>query len=1220
VEVDWTGAGWGSAADIVADVWALECQRGIGSSAQQGFVASAGQLSVTLNNESGDYSPNNASGPYFGYVKSKAPIRLRLSNPLSTVFWVGRIDHIQIGAQVGNIPTVTLSGTGNFIRLSDSRKVTPTANAGDTTDVILAALLDASGVATADQALATGEITTGVWSPVEVVPMEEARRIVSTELGRFYEAKDGSFTFENRHYRRDTTRSNTVQLTISDNPSDNDLYRYRQIDQLNPDENIYDLVTVNFTPFFTLDAGIDPVPIWEFGGTLISSIVVPPGGSRIVTIAPFNYPYLSPTSDQSISSNFWNYSIVEFVDPTVSGGDPDLVVVGSPYAAQSSLSISNITHTAHSVTFTLSNSDPSLNLVMGSIRLIGRRGVTGAPVRSVVGSGYREYPLPGPYYPSAGPANTAARWLYDYYSSPRDLLEIEISAIRNSTIFTALMQREISDRIHVTAAGVQTKLGLTAEFFLEGIRWTFTREGDIRAVLSLSACLPNTHDTEDDTGLPTGMSPYYAFEEASGPIVDVVGTYDLGNHGSTAAVGIIGRARDFDGASNQYALNSSAGIPDTDVSNTHEWNGWVKDGGAWTDDQVLLQKDIGEDFAYRVFVHQGSGLRYIQASITTDDGIFTTLGSDDLNDGNWHFWRFVHDADLLRIGTQLDLGPWVYETYTGTPLTFTDGLVLGGTGSSTGGGTPTAGDTTTYTRKLTISPATSLTESFTNTSGDFLLVGITYARGVGSGITSITYDGAPLTFLYNAFSGSGTNDMYVGTNSHYHAVAYLVAPSTGAHNLVFSFGGTDVTRITVGARTFIGVDPLTPFSHSAFAQADSTAPSVTVTSATGELVVDTVGTGMHLLSSVDTITGHGAGQTQQYNQQDDASVNGTNGAGSYKDGAASVTTSWTIDHSIGWVSVGISLVGTGGSILPLNCTLDETGYMAARLLTDAEAAERWNGGAGSTATGGSGNVFVPQQPSNPPVMIPSGPTSGRPGAPLTGALYFNTDTNQFEYWDGDSWNPAADPVGADIPYSIIDAKGDLIAGTADNTAARVAVGSNGKVLTADSGVSAGVSWQTPSTGAPADAHYITTQAESGLSAEVVLGTGVIMYGVVGSRPSASIAGRLYFATDVTGGTWYRDNGATWDTASLGLSALASYALTSDLANYIAKSTGTAKGDLLVFTASGTVTRLPVGVDGQVLVADSSVAEGVRWSNSGDISNGGNPSVNNGWVVTLADVW
>lgn len=45
-----------------------------------------------------------------------------------------------------------------------------------------------------------------------------------------------------------------------------------------------------------------------------------------------------------------------------------------------------------------------------------------------------------------------------------------------------------------------------------------------------------------------------------------------------------------------------------------------------------------------------------------------------------------------------------------------------------------------------------------------------------------------------------------------------------------------------------------------------------------------------------------------------------------------------------------------------------------------------------------------------------------------------------------------------IPETLIDAKGDLIAGTADNTAARVAVGANNTVLVANSAATPGVNW------------------------------------------------------------------------------------------------------------------------------------------------------------------
>ena len=50
---------------------------------------------------------------------------------------------------------------------------------------------------------------------------------------------------------------------------------------------------------------------------------------------------------------------------------------------------------------------------------------------------------------------------------------------------------------------------------------------------------------------------------------------------------------------------------------------------------------------------------------------------------------------------------------------------------------------------------------------------------------------------------------------------------------------------------------------------------------------------------------------------------------------------------------------------------------------------------------------------------------------------------------------------AEIPDTIIDAKGDLIVGSAADTAARQAVGTNGYILTARSTAANGVTWEAP---------------------------------------------------------------------------------------------------------------------------------------------------------------
>jgi hypothetical protein len=55
-------------------------------------------------------------------------------------------------------------------------------------------------------------------------------------------------------------------------------------------------------------------------------------------------------------------------------------------------------------------------------------------------------------------------------------------------------------------------------------------------------------------------------------------------------------------------------------------------------------------------------------------------------------------------------------------------------------------------------------------------------------------------------------------------------------------------------------------------------------------------------------------------------------------------------------------------------------------------------------------------------------------------------------------------VVTDIPQSIVDAKGDLVVGTAADTVGRIGVGTNGQYLSADSTAGTGLAWVTPAAG------------------------------------------------------------------------------------------------------------------------------------------------------------
>jgi hypothetical protein len=106
-------------------------------------------------------------------------------------------------------------------------------------------------------------------------------------------------------------------------------------------------------------------------------------------------------------------------------------------------------------------------------------------------------------------------------------------------------------------------------------------------------------------------------------------------------------------------------------------------------------------------------------------------------------------------------------------------------------------------------------------------------------------------------------------------------------------------------------------------------------------------------------------------------------------------------------------------------------------------------------------------------------------APAEGQFAFTKDNNSLWYYDGAAWvasGATGDIEGVTAGVGIsgggtsgtvtvtnsmataIDAKGDLVPGTGADTFARLAVGANGTVLTADSAEATGLKWATPAGG------------------------------------------------------------------------------------------------------------------------------------------------------------
>jgi hypothetical protein len=177
---------------------------------------------------------------------------------------------------------------------------------------------------------------------------------------------------------------------------------------------------------------------------------------------------------------------------------------------------------------------------------------------------------------------------------------------------------------------------------------------------------------------------------------------------------------------------------------------------------------------------------------------------------------------------------------------------------------------------------------------------------------------------------------------------------------------------------------------------------------------------------------------------------------------------------------------------------------------------------------------------------------------------------------GMKWAPGGGGGGG-IPESIIDAKGDLIAGSAPDTAVRLPVGTNGQVLSANSATGTGLQW-IPAPGGAVD------------SVNGQTGVVVLTASDVGAPPTSrninttnGLTGGGSLAADRTIEPVY---GTTANTVAEGDDTR--------IVNAIQQTLVDAKGDLIAATADNVVTRLPVGTNGQVLAANSGMATGLEW--------------------------
>lgn len=468
LEVDWDDDGqFSQAYDDIGDLtMSIECRRGREDASQLVARAATGQLQALLRNTSGRFSSFYTASPIYGKILPSRKVRFRMAAPYGAVLWTGFLDRIEPQtATADGIPMVMLYASGPFRQISNN-KVSPPAQFGGTTGVVIGALLDEAGWPAGDRTIDAGQHEMGRWYIEDRDAIPALQEIEDTEVGFLYEGLAWDFIFEARYNR--ILNHLVSEATFSDNAGA--ALSYRNVSQSDPLREIFNEMVIQVQPYHLGASAV----LWTLTGE--TPIIAPAGGSRTYIA---QYPNVSSGGAQGAYVSSWTTPVVG-TDITQTGvANGDLAVTVSKTATKMFITITN-NHATLGAQITLLQAR-GIPVVKDNPYQVISEDTTSQGKYDV-----RSYPYTAPWFLNEAYAKSASDYFISRQKDPRPVLAIEIASNKALAYYNQAASRKISSRVTLVANQSRTMLGINGDFYIESIAHRLSAHEGFRTFFELS--------------------------------------------------------------------------------------------------------------------------------------------------------------------------------------------------------------------------------------------------------------------------------------------------------------------------------------------------------------------------------------------------------------------------------------------------------------------------------------------------------------------------------------------------------------------------------------------------------------------------------------------------------------------------------------------------------------------------------------------------------------